>query len=411
MVKDIGRLRSQVEAILRVPDRAQRRAKLESFLVSWGLKDLRDFVTVEMALYKGQRTPEDLYQVHRELVLLSKKFPVHEEGRLYVAKLILSQTLDNIGQDRGAILADPTILALAYLRDHPDGRGDYEHALSLCNRHRILPSEVEQAILRVSPRRGNGHKRNSETDETLARASTALSGDWGDLLLPKGYQVTESGVTYYGNVVCDVPVLLTHWTRDPQTKSVQVGLTWRWAGKWQRLECPRQTALSKSLMGLARRGFPVSTVNLYNMVSYLTRMEQANASSLEANAQRFGDPEHQPSNPLTSLRAVCAWTKVNGQRFCRTACTKADLITYAGIWDAGGNWTEIAFREEVLMEILRKAGHTWEHVRVDWRDRGWIACQPGRFKKYVRLGPKNADREWLVCLHREAWEQGLSSLK
>jgi putative DNA primase/helicase len=111
-----------------------------------------------------------------------------------------------------------------------------------------------------------------------------------------------------------------------------------------------------------------------------------------------------------ALRDVMSWAYSHAEAFYgRHRSNKDGVIPpssgWAGSWDNGIDWDDIAFHPTVLDRVLVEHGYEPEAIKAAWKERGWLDVTPGRrgYTKKQRIG---RDTPWLVTITRDAVELG-----
>jgi hypothetical protein len=107
-----------------------------------------------------------------------------------------------------------------------------------------------------------------------------------DVIVPPGWSLLRNGVT--SNGVDDrtagaipAPVVISGRLRDESQETESFQLAWFWDGKWQFVVVDRETAFTtRSIVRLAKHGFPVTTNNAAVVVQFLADFERANLANL-----------------------------------------------------------------------------------------------------------------------------------
>jgi uncharacterized protein (DUF927 family) len=111
------------------------------------------------------------------------------------------------------------------------------------------------------------------------------------------------------------------------------------------------------------------------------------------------------SGAVRALEAVYSWANANEHtfhgRFVEVGTEERVPNTISGQW-LRGDWTELAFYPTVLRKVLQAEEFDETAILREWRDRGWLRCDPGKFTYPVRLFGEGDKRRMTVIL-REAF--------
>jgi len=102
-----------------------------------------------------------------------------------------------------------------------------------------------------------------------------------DALIPEGWDLKEDSLTGTSEVPIFAPVVVTERGRDDRQNRETLTLAWLEAGAWRQMVCHRgDVADARTIVSLADRGFPVTSVNAREMVAYIAAYEAKNRPCL-----------------------------------------------------------------------------------------------------------------------------------
>ncbi|MYL85429.1 DUF927 domain-containing protein, partial [Desulfovibrio aerotolerans] len=125
-------------------------------------------------------------------------------------------------------------------------------------------------------------------------------------------------------------------------------------------------------------------------------------------AETVADAAQDADRALAALRDVGEWAIANQQKFFgrHKSDSNSNPIEpfggFVGRFDAGDQWTFIAFLRKPLCDMLEKFGHDVSATLRVWSERGWLlADSKGRNQRQVRI---NGTKAAAYCVNRTALE-------
>lgn len=128
-------------------------------------------------------------------------------------------------------------------------------------------------------------------------------------------------------------------------------------------------------------------------------------------AETVADAAQDADRALAALRDVAEWSIANQQKFYGRHKSDGNSNPiepfggFVGRFDAGDQWTFIAFLRKPLCDLLEKFGHDVSATLRVWSERGWLlADSKGRNQRQVRI---NGSKAAAYCINRVALENEL----